>query len=186
MQYNREIKLKDGRTCILRSGTEADGQAARDNFNLVHAQTDYLLTYPEENNFTAFQEAQFLKKKAESSNEIEILAEIDGSVVGMAGIESLGSKEKICHRAEFGISVDQAYWGLGIGRALTDACIECAKAAGYAQLELQAVEANERAVALYRSEGFVAYGRNPRGFRSRIDGWQPILLMRLALDGSAG
>ena len=78
------------------------------------------------------------------------------------------------------------YWGLGIGRALTRACIECAKAAGYAQLELQAVEANERAVALYRSEGFVAYGRNPRGFRSRIDGWQPILLMRLALDGSAG
>ena len=155
MQYNREIKLKDGRICILRSGTEADGQAARDNFNLVHAQTDYLLTYPEENSFTAFQEAQFLKKKAESSNEIEILAEIDGRVVGMAGIASLGSKEKIRHRAEFGISVDQAYWGLGIGRALTDACIECAKTAGYAQLELEAVAENANALRLYESAGFV-------------------------------
>ena len=181
MHYNREIKLKDGRTCVLRNGTEADGEAARDNFNLVHAQTDYLLTYPEENNFTAFQEAQFLKKKAESSNEIEILAEIDGSVVGMAGIESLGSKEKIRHRAEFGISVDQAYWGLGIGRALTDACIECAKAAGYAQLELEAVAENANALRLYESAGFVEYGRNPKGFRSRYSGWQELVLMRLEL-----
>ena len=183
MQYNREIKLKDGRTCVLRNGTEADGEAARDNFNLVHAQTDYLLTYPEENNFTAFQEAQFLKKKAESSNEIEILAEIDGSVVGMAGIESLGSKEKIRHRAEFGISVDQAYWGLGIGRALTNACIECAKKAGYLQLELEAVAENRHALNLYESVGFVEYGRNPKGFRSRYCGWQEVVLMRLELDG---
>lgn len=181
MQYNKKIALKDGRICILRSGTEADGQAARDNFNLVHAQTDYLLTYPEENSFTAFQEAQFLKKKAESSNEIEILAEVGGCVVGMAGIESLGSKEKIRHRAEFGISVDQAYWGLGIGRALMNVCIECAKAAGYAQLELEAVAENANALRLYESAGFVEYGRNPKGFRSRYSGWQELVLMRLEL-----
>ncbi len=181
MQYHKTITLKDGRTCILRNGTEADGQAAHDNFNLVHAQTDYLLTYPDENSFNAVQEAQFLKKKAESSREVQILAEVDGAVVGMAGIESLGLKDKIRHRAEFGISVDKAYWGLGIGRALTDACIACAKEAGYLQLELEAVAENKSALRLYESAGFVEYGRNPRGFCSRYTGWQELVLMRLEL-----
>ena len=185
MLYNKRISLKDGRTCVLRNGDAQDGQALFDNFMLTHAQTDWLLSYPDENSLDAAQEAAFLKEKAMSPNEIEIIAEIDGKVVGSAGIERVGHKDKVKHRAEFGISVDKDCWGLGIGRALTRACIECAKTAGYLQLELQAVEANERAVALYRSEGFVEYGRNPRGFRSRINGWQPILLMRLELDGQA-
>lgn len=46
------------------------------------------------------------------------------------------------HRAEFGISIAQEYWGLGIGRALMDACIECARKAGYVQLELNVVANN--------------------------------------------
>ena len=54
--------------------------------------------------------------------------------------------------------------------------------AAYAQLELEAVAANKAAVALYESVGFVEYGRNPRGFRSRISGWQELVLMRLELD----
>ena len=29
--------------------------------------------------------------------------------------------------------------------------------------------------------GFTEYGRNPRGFRSRTAGWQPLSLMRLEL-----
>ena len=185
MLYNKRISLRDGRTCVLRNGDAQDGQALFDNFMLTHAQTDWLLSYPDENSMNAAQEAAFLKEKAMSPNEIEIIAEIDGRVVGSAGIERVGHKDKVKHRAEFGISVDKDCWGLGIGRALTRACIECAKTAGYMQLELQAIEANERAVALYRSEGFVEYGRNPRGFRSRINGWQPILLMRLELDGQA-
>lgn len=183
MEYFKMIKLKDGRECCLRNGTEQDGQAVLDVFNATHAQTDYLLTYPDEGGMTAEGEAQYLKDKTESSNEIEILAEIGGTVVGLAGIGSIGSKEKIKHRADFGISIDEKYWGLGLGRALTQACIECAKKAGYAQLELDVVAENRNAIALYQSEGFVEYGRNPRGFRSRVSGWQELVHMRLELDG---
>ena len=183
MKYGSKINLKDGRECVLRNGTEKDGAALRDLFILTHEQTDFLLTYPDENTMTAEQEEQFLKEKEEHANEIEILAEIGGKLVGTAGVMSLGSKEKIKHRAEFGISVDKAYWGLGIGRALTEACVSCAKKAGYAQLELDVVAENEKAAALYKSVGFVEYGRNPRGFRSRLTGWQEVILMRLELDG---
>ena len=181
MEYHIIITLKDGRACTLRNGTAEDGQALLDLFNLTHTQTDYLLSYPEESTHTVQQEAGFLKQKTESADEIELLAELDGKVVGSAGISCVGRKEKIRHRAEFGISVDKAHWGLGIGRALTEGCIECARTAGYVQLELEAVAENKSALALYRSVGFQEYGRNPKGFRSRLTGWQEVVLMRLEL-----
>ncbi|MBR5429631.1 MAG: GNAT family N-acetyltransferase [Firmicutes bacterium] len=182
MEYAKTITLKDGRECVLRHGTEADGPAAYEIFNLTHEQTDYLLTYPGEGSFTVEGECEFLKAKAESPNAIDVLAEIEGRLVGLAGIAAVGDKEKIRHRAEFGISIDRAYWGLGVGRGLTEACIDCAKTAGYAQLELEAVADNERALALYQKAGFAEYGRNPRGFRTRQGDWQELVLMRLELD----
>ena len=182
MKYTKTVILKDGRTCILRNGTEQDGQSLLDIFNLTHAQTDYLLSYPDESTMTAEQEAQFLKEKEDSENEIEILAEVDGIVVGSAGLGCVGKKEKIRHRAEFGISVDKACWGHGIGRALMEACIECARDAGFVQIELEVVAENKTAIALYDSVGFEEYGRNPKGFHSRHSGWQELVLMRLDLE----
>lgn len=181
MQFYQTILLKDGRTCVLRNGTEKDGQAALDNFILAHTQTDNLLTYPDEITFTAKEEAEYLKKKTDSDCEIEILAEVDGRIVGTGGIETAGARDKTRHRCDFGISVEKDYWGLGIGRALTHACIECAMKAGYEQIELEVVAENERAVRMYQKAGFVEYGRNPRGFKSRYTGYQELIAMRLEL-----
>ena len=181
MQYSKTIALKDGRQCRLRNGVERDGAVVLEVFLCSHEQTDYLRTYPDEGGMTDEDEGRYLQEKTESADEIEIVAEIDGQIVGSAGIERVGAFEKVRHRAEFGVSVLRAYWGLGIGRALTEACIACAKEAGYAQLELDVVAENERAVALYQSLGFVEFGRNPRGFRSRFSGWQELVLMRLEL-----
>lgn len=182
MQYQRTVKLKDGRECVLRNGTAADAQAVLDVFNLTHFETDFLGSYPDESTLTPEGEADFLQKQTDSDNAIELLAEIEGKAVGLAGISCVRPREKTRHRAEFGISIDKAYWRLGIGRALTEACIECAKAAGYAQLELSVVADNAHAIALYESVGFVEYGRNPMGFRSRKTGWQTLVDMRLVLD----
>ncbi len=177
MEYRETIVLKDGRTCVIRHGTAADGEGVLRNFVLNHAQTDFLTTYPDEIPFTVEQEAQFLQGKADSPHEAELVAEVDGLIVGQAGISRVGRADKIKHRATFGINVDIDYWRLGIGRALTRACIRLAKQAGYLQLELEAVADNERALALYESEGFVEYGRNPKGFLSRLTGWQALVLM---------
>ena len=111
----------------------------------------------------------------------EIAAFVDGRIVGTAGIDPIGDKEKLRHRADFGIAVEKAYWGRGIGKALTLACIECARHAGYLQIELEVVAENASAVRLYESVGFREYGRNPKGFHAR-SGWQTLILMRLELD----
>ncbi len=181
MRYEKKVLLKDGRTCTIRSGSEADVAEVLSNFVLTHGQTDFLTTYPDEMPFTLEEETEFLKKREESDSEVELLAEVDGTLAGTAGVHRVGKAEKVRHRASFGISVDKAWWGLGIGRALTNACIECAKAAGYLQLELEVVADNEAAMNLYRSVGFIECGRNPKGFRSRFTGWQEIVMMRLEL-----
>ena len=179
MTYHQIIQLKNGASCCLRSGTAADGQAALDNFILTHAETDNLLTYPEENTLTATQEGEYLQAKTESPNEVEILAIVDGKVAGTAG-STLSAAAISCAPREFGISILE-FWGLGIGQALTAACIDCARKAGYAQLELDVVADNASALALYKKFGFVEYGRNPKGFRSRNTGYQELVLMRLVL-----
>ena len=181
MEYCKTVELKDGSSCLLRNGTAADGQALLDIFILTHAETDYLLTYADECTMTVQDEAKYLAEMAENPRGIEILAERDGQIVGSAGIEVVRDREKLRHRAEFGISVARACWGLGIGRALAEACIECAKRAGYLQLELDVVAENTRAIALYESLGFVEWGRNPKGFRLRDGRWQELVLMRLEL-----
>ncbi len=177
MKYNQKIILKNGKEALLRNGNAEDGQAVFENFNQTHAETDFLLSYPDENSYDAEQEAQFLKDKTESPNEMEIVAIIDGKIAGTAGIEAVGKKYKLKHRAEFGISILKEYWGLGLGKALTNACIQCAKEAGYEQLELDVVAENKRALSLYQSLGFEEFGRNPKGFNSRTSGFQELVYM---------
>ena len=59
------------------------------------------------------------------------------------------------------IAVDRAVHGRGLGRALTGALVEDARAAGIEVLTLDARGDNERALGLYRSLGFSEYGRLP-------------------------
>ncbi len=181
MKYNKTITLKDGRECILRNGTKEDGAALLDNFITTHAQTDFLASYPDECTMTAEAEGEFLEGLEKSANEVELLAFVGEACVGSAGFHAMGSKTKVRHRCDFGISVDESYWGLGLGRAMMEACIECAKEAGYEQMELEVVAENERAIALYEKVGFVEFGRNPKAFKSRLTGDQTLVLMRLEL-----
>ena len=157
MQYQKNLTLRDGTLCVLRNAGADDAEHVLRIFNLTHTQTEFLLTYPGESPMTVENERDFLAQSAASSNSIEICAVI----VGTAGITPIGSQEKLRHRAEFGISIDRAYWGRGIGRALTEACIECAKTAGYTQLELDVVAENTAARMLYEHVGWPQSARFP-------------------------
>lgn len=181
MRYHKIIQLKTEEVCLLRNAEGDDAKALNECFCLTHSQTDFLTTYPDENEFDFEADYKELCVKVESDNEVEICAVLDERIVGSAGIEAVGKKDKVKHRAELGISIEDAYKGKGIGRALTLACIECAKEAGYMQIELVVVSENIPAIKLYESVGFVEYGRNPKGFRNRQGKWQELVLMRKEL-----
>ena len=70
MKYDQKIILKNGDEAWLRNGDASDGDAVYGIFNLTHAETDYLLSYPDENSFDPEQEAQFLEEKTNSSRRV--------------------------------------------------------------------------------------------------------------------
>ena len=162
MKYYKKIRLANNMLCIIRNATMDDAKSVLENTKIIREETDFLLSYPDEINLSVEEKEKFLEDKA--------------------GISAVGSKDKVKHRAEFGISIEKAYYGKGIGTALTQACIECAKTAGYRQLELEVVAENTNAIALYKKFGFTETGRNPRGFCSRYTGWQELISMLLVLD----
>ena len=84
MQYTKTLTTKTGSELYLRNGDAPDGDAALAVFNKTHAETEYLLTYPDESSMTAEQEAEFLAQATKSAREIEILAFVDGQLAGKA------------------------------------------------------------------------------------------------------
>lgn len=106
MQYTKKVFLKNNKECLLRNAVESDAEEIHKIFNLTHAQTDFLCTYPDENLFDIEQERNILLEKERSANEIEICAVVGGHIVGTAGVKAIGKKDKIKHRAEFGISIE--------------------------------------------------------------------------------
>ena len=181
MQYKEKVVLKNGQDCIIRNAVYEDGPAMSELFVVTHSESDYLRSYPDEHKFDAKGESEYLRKVAESDNEVMLLAVINDKIVATASVTAVGNKYKVRHRAEFGVDVVKAYWGLGIGKKIMNACVQCAKNAGYKQLELEVVADNERAVNMYKNIGFVEYGRNPLGFISKYSGAQELVYMRLVL-----
>ena len=130
---------------------------------------------------TAEQEANFLENYGVSMNSLMLCAEIIGEIVGVAGLNPVGGMDKLRHRAKFGISVQEEFWGLGIGRAMVEDIIFAARKIGYTQLELDVMSANERAAALYEKLGFIPYGKNERAYRLRDGRYMAAVLMRMEL-----
>ena len=171
MLFQKTIRLKNGKPCLLRNVEVEDAGQFLDYFIKCHGETEYLTTYPDETTHTVEEEAAWILARKESASDIEIIAVVDGVIAASAGIGMLKDRAKTRHRAVFGITVLKEFWRLGIGSALTEACIECAKKAGYWQIELEVVAENEAAVLLYRKYGFTVYGSNPRGFLTRSGKW---------------
>ena len=69
------------------------------------------------------------------------------------------------HVAHAAFMVDPAQAGRGIGRALADHILQRARTLGYRAMQFNAVVADNPAVALWQSLGFVEVGRIPQGFR---------------------
>lgn len=177
MLYSKTVTLRDGTSCLLKNPEPDEALEVVRSFTVTHGETEFLTSYPDESAITEESERAFIESRNADERAIELCAYIDGVIVATAGISPVSRYEKCLHRAEFGISVEKAYWHRGIGRALTDACIECARSAGYTQLELEVVSDNEGAINLYKSTGFSEYGRNPEGFKPRSGTWQELVFM---------
>ena len=100
----------------------------------------------------------------------------EGRIVGMIHVET--SRFGF---GEFGMLVDRAWRGRGVGSALVQASIDWARATGLHKLCLEVFPHNEAAIALYRKFGFVEEGRRVRHYRRASGELWDSVLMGLAL-----
>ena len=113
---------------------------------------------------------------APGREELLIVAELDGQVVGSAGLHP-ATQIRRRHAAMLGISIEPQAWGQGVGTMLMQTL--CDYADGWAQLlrlELTVFADNARAIALYERFGFRIEG-TLRGFAMRNGAYADALTM---------
>lgn len=147
--------LKDGRHAIIRSPKEEDIDGMLDYLYKSAEETNYILRYPEEcSKYTIEGEKEIFEKYNNSSNGAMLVCVVDGVVAGNCAI-TWNNRIKTRHRAFVGIALLKDYWNQGIGTRLFQELIKIAESnKNLLQIELDFIEGNNRARALYEKMGF--------------------------------
>ena len=172
----KKVRLKDGRTALLRSPLPSDAEAALEYMKITAAETPFLLRTPEEVTLTVADEEKYLTRVAADPNTVSIFCFVDGILAGNCNI-SRKTKQKNRHRASIGIALKQEFWNLGIGTALFEEMITAAENWDLLQIELEVIEGNDRAIALYRKMGFEVVSYVPNAIRMRDGSFRKEFLM---------
>lgn len=162
----RQFTLKDGRSAELRSPREEDIQGVLDYLRISAGETDFILRYPEEcDRYTYESEKALFERMNASEDEAMIICLVDGKVAGNCGIH-FNQNLKQRHRAGVAIALCKEFWNLGIGTQMFREMIRLAEEKPFVlQLELEFVEGNTRARALYEKMGFAITGIRPDSIR---------------------
>ncbi len=161
-----EFTMKDGRKALIRSPRHEDIQGILDYLFKSAGETEFILRYPEEcGKYTAEGEKELIDRMNSSDNQTMLLCLVEGIVAGICDVSwSKGIKTR--HRATVGIALLKDYWNQGIGTRLCQELIRIAESnKDIIQMELDYVEGNARARALYEKMGFRITGVKPNAIR---------------------
>ena len=162
----KTIRLKNGQEAILRCPGEEDVPGMLEYLYVTSGETDYLLRYPEEcGKYTYEGEKTLFERMKASPTDLMLACLADGKVVGNCQL-TINSRIKTRHRASVAIALRKEFWNLGIGSAMFEEMIRAAKNhPEVRQLELEFIEGNSRARALYEKFGFRIAGMHPDAIR---------------------
>ena len=150
-----EFTRKDGRKALIRSPKEEDIQGMLDYLYKSAEETDFVLRYPEEcSRYTVEGEKELFERINSSETEAMLVCIVEGKVAGNCQI-TWKNRIKTRHRASVAIALLKEYWNQGIGTRLFQELIKIAENnENILQMELEFIEGNTRARALYEKMGF--------------------------------
>ena len=161
-----EFALKDGRRALVRSPRDEDIPGMLDYLYVSAGETEYILRYPEEcGKYTPEGEKALFDRVNASDREAMLVCLVEGKVAGNCQIVwTAGMKTR--HRASVAIALLREFWNQGIGTRLFQELIRIAEEQEHIlQMELDFVEGNTRARALYEKMGFRITGVRPNAIR---------------------
>ncbi|MBN8046584.1 MULTISPECIES: GNAT family N-acetyltransferase [Paraclostridium] len=154
----KEIKLKNGKTAILRSPIKEDAQAMIDYLNIIGGESDFITFGKNEFSMNVEAEQDYIERINSMDNSKNILIIIEDEIVGIASITSV-QKERMKHNGTLGISIRKKYWGIGLGSEIMTYLIDWAKSNKITKkINLLVREDNIRGVKLYEKFGFEKEG----------------------------
>lgn len=182
MQYSAEnFTGKNGKEYIFRSPQVKDAENLLAYLKETATETEFLLSYPEEINFTVSDKENFISRYLEDQKSILLSVFDGGKIVGNASLSCVMNRQKTRHRATLGMAVLKSEWGQGLGTKMLTELIAFAKQKGYEMLELEVADNNTAAISLYQKSGFTVCGRRPKAFKLKDGAYCGELIMVLDL-----
>ncbi|MBQ7121357.1 MAG: GNAT family N-acetyltransferase [Clostridia bacterium] len=176
---DKKITLKDGTIAILKTPDIKDAEMMLYNIKTASGETDFLTRYPEFwDDVSLESEENWIRSMRESENNLVIACYIDEKPVGSCDITFFNGCKSF-HRAGLGISITKKYWNLGIGSAMFEALLETAQNHGGTEIvELEFIEGNDRAKALYEKFGFEVVSVKPKYCKLKDGTYQNLVYMQ--------
>lgn len=154
----KEIKLKNGKTAILRSPIKEDAPAMIDYLNIIGGESDFITFGKNEFSMNVEAEQDYIERINSMDNSKNVLIIIEDEIVGISSITSV-QKERMKHNGTLGISIRKKYWGIGLGSEIMAYLIDWAKSNKITKkINLLVREDNIRGVKLYKKFGFEKEG----------------------------
>jgi RimJ/RimL family protein N-acetyltransferase len=100
---------------------------------------------------------QIIIEDTESPRNLFLVCEVGNRIAGFSRCEGRPLK-RVSHKVEFGVCVLQEFWGYGIGKNLLQETIRWADANDIQKISLNVLETNEKAITLYKNNGFEIEG----------------------------
>lgn len=177
----KEIILKNGETAIFRAPVKEDAEEMLEYLKTTAAQTEFLSKCPDDIKITVAGETRYLESVAASPDDLMIVCTVNGKIAGNCQIV-FSQKSKTKHRATIMIALCKEFWGNGIGTKMLAEMENAAKKRGVTQLELQYIEGNDRAAALYKKAGFETVAEIPDCYRLSDGSLRKEIFMRKLIE----
>jgi RimJ/RimL family protein N-acetyltransferase len=146
----------------IRKARISDAQTILDYLAIVGSESDNLTFGSEGLGYTLEYEIKTIETISKSKNSVMYLGFKDKVLVSVANLGGK-SRDRMKHYATLGLSVRQAYWNQGVGKAMMTQLMNFAdKNKGLEMIDLEVRSDNHHAIHLYESFGFVRTGVMPK------------------------
>jgi RimJ/RimL family protein N-acetyltransferase len=178
----RRAVLPGGEEIIVRTGVGDDAPGVLAHRVHVAHTSEHNVTRPEEIDDTLDDQRKWLNDRLDRPYELFVVGVSDahpGLVIGSIHFHSY-NRQVLAHHGDFGISVDEAWRGRGVGSVLIRTLLDWARE--HPTIEkvcLGVYETNEKAIRLYERMGFRLEGRREKYFKTGPASYVDDLMMSL-------
>lgn len=175
------IKLKNGDQATIREIELSDAKALLEMIQSAVRTSDYLLSSPEEVDFTIEEETAWIKATKSTKGTFLLVAEIGDKIIGDMEVRA-GSYKKTAHIGTLGIAIIDEYRSVGLGSAFFHVMLDNIRQNTDLEiLRLSVFSKNKPAIALYKKFGFQIEGTLKNSFKLEEDRYEDEILMTLKI-----